>query len=104
MALYVAYIRYDHNYGAEAEKAKLNFKNAEQVEPGMTVLEVLDIMGDPERSWISDLDGFSEYYCYSTNNNSDPCITIEFDYSRKVVDIRWPREKTYPDEEIERKN
>jgi outer membrane protein assembly factor BamE (lipoprotein component of BamABCDE complex) len=87
------YLNYQTHFSAAAKKGNVNKENIKKVEAGMSVDEVLSIMGQPDIiDYCDGLDSISKGYNYNTNDESFVNVTVCFDSTMRVKGTYFPKQ------------
>ena len=87
--LFVLYINYEAHYSTAERIGRTNVNNIKNIKKGMTIEEVISIMGKPNE--ISHPKYSIIYYEYYTHNESYPNATVSFDSTLKVNATYYPK-------------
>jgi hypothetical protein len=86
------YLNYETHFSASAIKGKLNIENIKKVKVGMSVDDVLFIMGQPDIiDYCDGLDSICKGYNYNTNDESFVNVTVCFDSTMEVKNTYFPK-------------
>ncbi len=89
---FVLFLNYEAHFSGTARKGKANIENIKKVEEGMTVNEVISIMGKPDVIDYCDFERILRGYNYKTNDDSFVHVTVCFDSTMRVKQIYFPKE------------
>ncbi|MFV1883673.1 MAG: hypothetical protein ACMZ7B_04245 [Balneola sp.] len=82
-----AFLIYDSHFSYSAKLGKQNLENIKLVQYGMTLEEVLEIMGEPETILNSPDKNFFVDYEYEVPPGSSAICVVQFGSTMKVKDI-----------------
>ncbi len=86
------YLNYQTHFSIAAKKGKFNVENIKKVKKGMSVNDVLSIMGKPDILDCCDgVDCVLNGYNYNTNDESYAYVKICFDSTMKVRETYFPK-------------
>jgi outer membrane protein assembly factor BamE (lipoprotein component of BamABCDE complex) len=88
---FILCLNYQTHFSEAARKGKANIENVKKVEKGMTVDEVISLMGEPDMTDYCDLDSVSRGFNYKTNDESFVHVTVCFDSTMTVKETYYPK-------------